>query len=659
LLIKSALLGQIGSVREGWRFIPKNQFIGGVKAMAEKGSILLAVSLAFILFTGPVNGDITVHSGDRIQKAIDSAAPGETILVSSGSYNESLVVDKSLVLRGIDTGRGQPQVQSDEGPAIILLAKGVTIEGFAIKSQSSGRESAGILIQSNDNLIMDNVVHGCGNAGVVLSQAINNTILGNLIEGNGNEGIYLKNSSRNRLEGNQIMDNRYGLRLEDSHTNKIVGNLLQNNEFEAMYLEASHSNLIEGNLAEDNEEGLVMEKSRSNLVARNDIQGNEKGISLTSQESSLAVSTKGKGVFISYNATPSGAITPTNNTIYLNNLSNEANAYDDGLNLWDNGLIGNNYSDFNDPEEGCRGRKICATSYSIPGGPSIDEHPQASPIREPGLVSGRGGAFMQLSGTSFLPGGEMRLNYTTPAGIDAWLGLQSIALDEENLAQDLYLGENISGDILLTAPYMEGSFKLVMHDSNATAVISLPFNVSTPQISASPSSVLTCEKITVSFQGARGGEKDWIGMYRSESSNALSSQSLARRESGAVTFTAEEAGSYVFKLFATGESTPLTSSNAVEVKADSGHKMVAEPSQVAPGETVTVTYWGAAPASVIGMYGLTSPDKFDSGKRSTGGKSCGSMVWQLPSKPGQYDFRLFGDDVNRPILAYSNVVTVA
>ncbi|MEL6048628.1 right-handed parallel beta-helix repeat-containing protein [Methanothrix soehngenii] len=624
--------------------------------MAEKGFILLAVSLAFILFTGPANGDITVHSGDRIQKAIDSAAPGEIILVSSGSYNESLVVDKSLVLRGIDTGGGQPQVQSDEGPAIILLAKGVTIEGFAIKSQSSRRESAGILIQSNDNLIIDNLVHGCGNAGVVLSHAINNTILSNLIEGNGNEGMYLKNSSRNRLEGNRIRDNRYGLRLEDSHTNEIVGNLLQNNQFEAMYLQASHSNLIEGNLAEDNEVGLVMEKSRSNLVARNDIQGNEKGISLTSQESSIAVSTK--GVFISYNATPSGAITPSNNTIYLNNLSNEANAYDDGLNRWDDGLIGNNYSDFNDPEEGCRGRTICATSYSIPGGPSIDEHPQASPIREPGLVSGMGGAFMQLSGTSFLPGGEMRLNYTTPAGIDAWLGLQSIALDEENLAQDLYLGENISGDILLTAPYMEGSFKLVMHDSNATAVISLPFNVSFPQISASPSSVLTCEKITVSFQGERGGEKDWIGMYRSESSNALSSQSLARRESGAVTFTAEEAGSYVFKLFATGESIPLASSNAVEVKADSGHKMVAEPSQVAAGGTVTVTYWGAAPASVIGMYGLTSPDKFDSGKRSTGGKSCGSMVWQLPSKPGQYDFRLFGDDVNRPILAYSNVVTV-
>lgn len=627
--------------------------------MAERRSIFLAVMLAFILFTGPANGDITVNPGERVQKAIDSAPSGETILVPSGSYKESLVVNKSLVIRGIDTGNGQPRLESDEGPAITLLARGVTIEGFAIKSVGGGRESAGILVYSHDNLITGNIVHGCLNSGVVLIRAINNTIRGNLIEGNGNVGIYLRNSSRNRLEGNRITENRYGLRLEDSHTNKIAGNLLQDNELEAVHLQASHSNLIESNYAEDNKEGLVMEKSRSNLVHRNDILGNEKGISLSNQESSVGVIQKGKGVFISYNATPSGELTSSNNTIYQNDLSNGVNAYDDGLNRWDNGLVGNNYSDFNDPEEGCRGRLVCASSYSIPGGPSIDEYPQATPSSEPGLSTGRSGVFMQLPGISFLPGEEMRLSYTTPEEIEFWVALRSRGLDEENPSQDFYLGMNTSGEISLTAPQETGSYQLVMHDANATAIISLPFNVSTPRISASPSSVFACEEITVSFQGARGGEDDWIGMYRTDSSDVISSQSLARRERGAVTFTAEEAGSYTFRLFATGEATPLAASNSLQVKANLGHKLVAEPSQVAPGEAVTVTYWGAAPASVIGMYGITSPDKFDSGKRSTGGKSCGSMVWQLPSRPGQYDFRLFGDDIHRPILAYSNVVTVA
>lgn len=624
--------------------------------MAEQGSILLAVLLAFMVFGGQANGDITVNPGDRIQKAIDSAAPGETILVQSGSYNESLVVEKSLVLQGVDTGSGQPQLQSDEGPAITLTARGVTIEGFSLRSSGGGREGIGILVHSNDNLITGNIVQGCVNAGVVLNRAINNTIQDNLIEGNGNEGIYLKNSSRNRLEGNRFLENRYGLRLDDSHTNQIIGNFFQNNKLEAISLWASHSNLIEGNYAEDNEEGVAMEKSRSNLVHRNDILENEKGISLSNQTSSAAVSTKGKGVSISYNATPR-AMTSSNNSIYLNNLSNEDNAYDDGLNRWDNGLIGNNYSNFNDPEEGCLGRRICANPYPIPGGPSIDEYPQASPVSEPGLASGRGGAFMQIAGTGFLPGEQIRLNYTTPEGIEAWVGLK--ALDEEKPSQDLYLGENSTGEVLLSSPHEEGSYQLVMHDASRAAIISLLFNVSIPQISASPSSVFTCEEVNVSFQGARGGEKDWIGMYRADSSDAISSQSLTGREKGAVTFTADEAGSYVFKLFATEEATSMASSNPVEVRVNSGHKVVAEPSQVAPGGSVTVTYWGAAPASVIGMYGITSPDKFDSGKRSTGGKSCGSMVWQLPSKPGQYDFRMFGDDVNRPILAYSNVVTVA
>ncbi len=640
-------------------FYTKNQFIDGMKAMVERQPIFLIVMFAFILFTGQAIADITVNPGERIQKAIDSAPPGETILVPSGSYEESLMVDRSLVIRGIDTGNGQPRLETAEGPAITLRAGGTTIDGFAIKSVAGSKESAGILVVSNDNLITGNTIQGCANAGIMLIRAINNTIKDNLVAENGNEGIYLKNSSRNRLEANRITDNRNGLKLEDSHSNEIVGNLLQNNRFEALYLQASHSNLIESNSAENNEQGLVIKKSRSNLVARNDILENEKGITLSNRESSEGVTQKGKGVFISYNATPSGELTFSNNSIYQNNLSNGVNAYDDGQNRWDDGHIGNNYSDFNDPKEGCRGRGVCATPYSIPGGPSMDEYPQASPVSEPGRTTGRGGVFMQLPGTSFLPGEEMRLNYTTPDKIKAWVDLLTGSQNEGNLSGDLYLGMNSSGDISLTAPLEEGSYKLVMHDANATSIISLPFNVSYSQISASPSSVSTCEEITVFFHGARGGEKDWIGMYRADSADAISSQSLGRRERGTAIFTAEEAGSYTFKLFAGGETTPRAESNPVQVKANAGHKVVAEPARVAPGGTVTVTYWGAAAASVIGMYGMTSPDKFDSGKKSTGGKSCGSMVWQLPATPGQYDFRLFGDDVNRPILAYSNVVTVA
>ena len=233
------------------------------------------------------------------------------------------------------------------------------------------------------------------------------------------------------------------------------------------------------------------------------------------------------------------------------------------------------------------------------------------------------------------------------------------ASGQNDSQEDLYLGQNITGNAWLTAPQDVGSYQLDMIDQNGTKVLSVPFSVAIPSISATPASVYTCEKIIVAFQGAFGQKDDWIGMYRDGSSDATARQTLGSRDQGNVTFSASDAGSYLFKMFAGGANLPLASSNLVEVKANAGHKVIAEPSRVAPGGLVTITFWGAAPASVIGMYGMTRPDRFDLGKVSTGGRSCGTMVRRLPTEPGQYDFRLFQDDINRPLLAQSNVVTVA
>jgi len=225
----------------------------------------------------------------------------------------------------------------------------------------------------------------------------------------------------------------------------------------------------------------------------------------------------------------------------------------------------------------------------------------------------------------------MDLNFTAPIGQEVWVG-QAEASGQEDLQDDLYLGQNISGDAWLTAPQKEGSYQLLMHDKNGTKVLSLPFDVTVPAISASPTTVYTCEKIIVAFRGAFGQKDDWIGMYREGSSDAVASQVLGSRVSGDAIFSAPDAGSYVFKMFASGAALPLVTSNAVVVKENAGHKVVAEPSHVAPGGTVTVTFWGAAPASVVGMYGMTRPDKFDSGKRSTGGRSCAAWSGSFPER---------------------------
>ncbi len=631
-----------------------------MKCMPGQPLKILITIFVFILLANCANAMVVVMPGERIQTAIDAANFGETIEVSGGTYRESLVIDRSLILKGNSSGGDLPRVESENGPAITIKANGVVVEGLWAKSASGWTEDAGILVLSNDNIIRNNMASGCGNAGIILLKCSNNTVSGNVVQGNGNEGLFLENSSRNLLERNEVSDNRYGCKLVGSRENRIIGNTLLRNRNDALNLQESHANLIEGNNAAGSDGALAIDSSRDNIVQRNDFAGNEKGIYLSYLGTGKDMQSKGKGVIISYNSMPSAETVTTNNSIYLNNLSNNKNARDDSLNNWDNGKVGNNYSDFNDPAEGCKGIKICDQEMSVSGGPSVDRYPQASPVPIPGRITGPGGAVMQLSAKSYLPSSKMDLNFTAPVGQEVWIRkIVPAALGRNDSQEDLYLGQNISGDAWLTAPQEVGSYQLEMLNRNGTKVLSVPFSVAIPSISATPATVYTCEKIIVAFQGAFGQKDDWIGLYRDGSSDATMRQTLGSRDSGNVTFSASDAGSYLFKMFAGGANLPQATSNLVEVKPNAGHKVIAEPSRVAPGGLVTITFWGAAPASVIGMYGMTRPDRFDLGKVSTGGRSCGTMVRRLPAQPGQYDFRLFQDDINRPLLAQSNVVTVA
>ncbi len=626
--------------------------------MSALAAVLMIVLIAatIISLVICVNASVTVKPGDRIQAAIDAADRGEIIDVYSGTYQESLVINKPVILKGIDSGSGLPLVETENNPAITLKADGIVLEGFRAKSASGWTEDAGILVLSNNNLIRNNTATGNGNVGLLLQECHNNTLVGNVAHANGKEGIFLKDSSRNFLEGNQAKDNKYGLKLTNSHGNEILSNTFLGNRLEAIYLQSSSSNLIEGNYASSNDGGLTMDTCRDNIVRKNDFVANVNGISVSYIDTSKEVQSKGKGVVISYNSVPSEESVSSNNTFFLNNLSNKDNAHDNSLDYWDNGKFGNNYSNFNDPAEGCSGKKICNSEYQIPGGPSIDQFPLAAPVKVPGRSTGPGGAVLQIFQQSFLPGSEMRVNITTPVNSEAWVG---VVLGNES-QNDLHLDQNVTGDVTLTAPKQEGSYRLLMHDKNGTEIMSMAFRVAVPSISASPLAVSTCEKIFVAFSGASGQTNDLIGMYRAGTSDIVSRQNLNGQESGNITFSSSDGGVFEFRMLAAGATEPMASSNAVEVKATSGAKVIAEPSRVSSGGTVTVTYWGAPPegTGVIGMYGMTRPDKFDLGKRPIGSKSCGSMTWRLPSAPGQYDFRMFHDDINRPLIAQSNVVTV-
>jgi nitrous oxidase accessory protein len=593
--------------------------------------VLTAVSL---LLSGIADSTLTVKPGQNIQSYINAAKPGQIIEVPNGTYHERVNVTKQLTLIGV----GKPLVDAGgKGSAITISANGSTLIGFAATGSGKGAKDAGIRVLSRGNILKENIAIKNGNYGILLYHASNNTLIENAAVDNQNSGIMMVHSNNNQ---------------------------------------------VFSNYASLNQDGILIQTSRGNTIKANNLTGNKFGINISNYNLSESITTKGKGVSIKYRS--SNEVTSYNisnmslgsstgaNLLYQNNLQNNGqNAFDDGFSQWDDGQAGNYYSSYDAREEGCKDRNrdgICDSGYSIPGGHNVDRLPKASldailQYRSKGLM----GSELKMDQRTYQPGEDIKLKYVAPVNFSGWVGVMKPDLPRGSADQGNALSyqklNSPSGIVFLKAPNDSGAYSLRMYNSTgAQEMVSLDLRVSIPIISVTPASVNACEMFTVSYSGAPGFESDWIAMYKSESADNsyITRQYLDGNENGTLTLEAPDPGRYNFRLFKNDSSTRLAVSSDVEAKSLAGIKVIATPSHVAPGGQVTVTYWGAPPegTGVIGMYGMTRPDKFDLGKRPVGSKSCGHMTWQLPYDPGQYDFRLFHDDINRPILGQSNVVTV-
>ena len=262
--------------------------------MSNITRILIFFSLGMGLIVSPA-------FADSIQSKIDEAQDGSVVRLKSGEYEEEVILNKPIVLKG----EGDVIIRSCEpGPVISIKGKGSTLENINVEHcgeedkdaaiQVSGShhllkklnittERLGIkLYDVSDSEIIDSRITGRfkGN-GVDLWKSHDNTLRNIKVE-KALDAIYLERSPKNFIENNDVQYSRYGIHLMFSDDNIVERNDSRQNTTGMMVMESKRTlvtdNRFHTNQGNVNAQGLLVFRAPGTYVRNNEFIANRIGI---------------------------------------------------------------------------------------------------------------------------------------------------------------------------------------------------------------------------------------------------------------------------------------------------------------------------------------------------------------------------------------------
>ena len=241
---------------------------------------VIPIIALFILLCICVSGEeLHVGSGQTyssIQDAINDANESDTIVVHSGTYNENIIVNKTLTIEGVD-GKSVTTINGNDAlkQTVQITGDNVQLYGFTIKNTIGvSQQKACIFVDGAIGcIIRDNTIKN-GQDGIDVISSSSTSIYDNTVEDNEGTGIWLYYSDNNQVYQNTIKNNNMkGVLLTYSSNNNIYNNVVSGNFDKGIYLQFSNDNVIHNNEFLDNNGGHAYESTSSNTWYYNS-QGN-------------------------------------------------------------------------------------------------------------------------------------------------------------------------------------------------------------------------------------------------------------------------------------------------------------------------------------------------------------------------------------------------
>lgn len=216
------------------------------------------------------------HPFDTIAEGIDAVAPGKSVMVAEGTYNEQLIINKGVILQGAGKESSFIIGLGYTGNLIIFEADYITLTGFTI--DGSGSTSVGIyfdnysFININNNVIQNNTSYGIKYANA------SPTIENNDIKNNNYSGIDVVAGGAGIIQNNSINSNQYGVRTCSNASTEITHNDISNNSHTGIYCRESATPIISYNNISNNGYGVLIDYNLTwGAIVDPDIGGGNRG----------------------------------------------------------------------------------------------------------------------------------------------------------------------------------------------------------------------------------------------------------------------------------------------------------------------------------------------------------------------------------------------